>query len=282
MNEPVHTHISSDQPRFSTGLSELWHYRDLVRLFTKKALVSQYKQTILGPLWVIITPLLSSLVYLMVFGNIARLGTDGAPKLLFYLSGTALWGFFSACLNGNANIFSGNAGLFGKVWFPRLAVPASNVLTALVRFAIQLALVLVVLLFSLSGGAVAPSWKAIPVVPVLVIQLALLGTGLGLLLSALTAKYRDLQSLISVAVQLWMFATPVVYPLSSLTRGTALHTAMLINPVTMPMELYRSVLLGTGSVSAGWYACSWGITLLIAVLGLAAFRRRERDFIDTV
>lgn len=282
MNEPVHTHISAEKPRFSTGLAELWQYRDLVRLFTKKALVAQYKQTVLGPAWVLITPLLSSLVYMMVFGSIARLGTDGAPRLLFYLSGTALWGFFAACLSNNAAVFSSNAPLFGKVYFPRLAVPVSNVLTALVRFGIQLALVLVVLLLSLRGGQVSPSWAALVVVPIVLVQLALLGTGLGLLLSALTAKYRDLQALISVAVQLWMFATPVVYPLSTLRQGSTLRTALLANPVTMPMELYRSVLLGTASVPLGWYALSWVITLVAAFGGLAAFRGKERDFIDTV
>ena len=277
-----HTHISADRPRFSFGLGELWQYRDLVHLFTKKALVAQYKQTVLGPLWVVITPLLSSLVYMMVFGSIARLGTDGAPRLLFYLSGMALWGFFAACLGNNAGIFSGNAGLFGKVYFPRLTVPASNVLTALVRFGVQLVLVLFVLALSLRSGAVTPSWAAFVVIPVLLVQLALLGTGLGLLLSSLTAKYRDLASLISVAVQLWMFATPVVYPLSELSKGSALRTALLANPVTMPLELYRAVLLGTGTVSAPWYAWSWLVTLAAALLGLAAFRRKERDFIDTV
>lgn len=282
MNEPVHTHISADRPRLSLGLGELWQYRDLVRLLTKKALVAQYKQTVLGPLWVILTPLLSSLVYMMVFGNIARLGTDGAPKLLFYLSGTALWGFFAACLSNNAEVFSGNANLFGKVYFPRLTVPVSNVLTALVRFAIQLALVLIVLLFSLRGGQASPAWAAVIAIPAVLLQLALLGAGLRLLLSALTAKYRDLQSLISVAVQLWMFATPVVYPLSTLRQGSPLRTALLLNPVTMPMELYRSVLLGTLPVQTGWYALSWLVTLAAAFLGLAAFRRKERDFIDTV
>lgn len=282
MTEPVHTHISAERPGFSPGLAELWQYRDLVRLFTKKALVAQYKQTILGPLWVVITPLLSSLVYMMVFGDIAGIGTGGAPRLLFYLSGTALWGFFAGCLSGNAGIFSGNAGLFGKVYFPRLAVPASNVLTSLVRFGVQLALVLAVLVASLPSGQAEPSWAAVLAVPLLLVQLALLGTGLGLLLSALTAKYRDLASLISVMVQLWMFATPVVYPLSSLPKDSSLRTAILANPVTMPMELYRSVLLGTGKVFAGWYVWSWVVTLAAAALGLWAFRRKERDFIDTV
>lgn len=278
----VHTHISAEPPRFSLGVRELWQYRDLVALMTKKTLITQYKQTVLGPLWVILTPLLSSLVYMMVFGSIAGIGTDGTPRLLFYLSGTALWGFFSACLAGNAGVFSGNAGLFGKVWFPRLTVPVSNVLTALVRFAIQFALVLAVLLLSLRGGAVEPALSAVVVVPLLLLQLALLGTGLGLLISALTAKYRDLAALISVGVQLWMFATPVVYPLSALGRGTALRAAMRFNPVTMPMELYRSVLLGAGTVEPGAYVFSWGVTLACALLGLYAFRRRERDFIDTV
>ena len=237
----------------------------------------QYKQTVLGPLWVLITPLLSSLVYLMVFGSIAGLGTDGAPRLLFYLAGTALWGFFSACLMQNAAVFSSNASLFGKVYFPRLTVPFSNVLTALVRFLIQLALVLVVL--ACSRGA-APKWSALFVVPLLLLELALLGMGLGLLLSSLTAKYRDLAALVSVGVQLWMFATPVVYPLSEVSGG--LRTALLANPVTMPMELFRRVLIGVGTVHPLWLALSAAIALLVALAGLAAFRHTEHTFIDTV
>ena len=274
---PIHIHLSAERARRDLGLRETWAYRDLALLFTRKALTVQYKQTVLGPLWVLITPLLSSLVYLLVFGNIAGLGTDGAPRLLFYLSGTALWGFFSACLTQNSGVFTANASLFGKVYFPRLTVPVSNVLTALVRCLIQLALVLVLLVFS--RGA-APRWSALVVVPLLLLQLGLLGMGTGLLFSSLTAKYRDLAALISVGVQLWMFATPVVYPLSEVSG--ALRTVLLINPVTMPMELYRRVLLGVGTVVPAWLALSVGVTLLVALAGLAAFRHTEHDFIDTV
>lgn len=282
MTESRHTHISAARPRFSPGLGELWQSRDLVRLFTKQALSAQHRQTPFGPLLVIITPMLSSLVYMMVFGEIAGIGTGGAPRLLFYLSGAVLWGFFAGCISGSAGVFSENAALFGRVYFPRLVIPAANALTMLVRFGVQAVLVLAVLLASLPSGQAEPSWAAVVALPLVLAQLGLLGTGLGMLLSVLTAKFRDLTPLVSVIVHLGMLAAPVAYPLSAAAKDSPLRTALLANPVTMPMELCRSVLIGTGKVLGGWYAWSWIVTLAVVLLGICAFRSKERDAADIV
>lgn len=276
-----HVHISSSHLPLELKLGEVWQYRDLIWLFTRRSFAVTYHQTILGPAWLLISPLLSSLIYLMLFGQIARLSTDGAPQLLFYLTGTAIWGFFSACLTGNAGTFVSNAGLFGKVYFPRLTVPISNVLSAAIRFAVQLLLVLGFLAYYTTRGAVAPHWWAWLLIPVILLQLGLLGMGCGILISALTTKYRDLSVLISIGMQLWMFATPVVYPLSQLPAG-ALRTAILWNPVTAPVELFRWAVLGTGTVLPGYLAWSAGVTLAIALLGAILFNRVERTFVDTV
>ena len=276
-----HVHISARRRPLELKLGEVWQYRDLILLFTRRSFAVTYHQTILGPAWLLISPLLSSLIYLMLFGQIARLSTDGAPQLLFYLAGTAIWGFFSSCLTGNAGTFVSNAGLFGKVYFPRLTVPISNVLSAAIRFAVQLLLVLGFLAYYSVRGAVAPHWWAWLLIPLIVLQLGLLGMGCGVLISALTTKYRDLSVLISIGMQLWMFATPVVYPLSQLPAG-ALRTAILWNPVTAPVELFRWAVLGTGTVLPGYLAWSAGVTLAIALLGVMLFNRVERTFMDTV
>lgn len=279
--QPVHVHISASRRPFELRLREVWQYRDLILLLTRRSFAVAYKQTILGPAWLIISPLLSSLIYLMLFGQIARLGTDGAPQILFYLCGTALWGFFAACVTGNAGTFVSHSQLFGKVYFPRLTVPVSNVLSSAVRFAVQLLLVVAFLLVYLARGAVSPHGWAWLLIPVIVLQLGLLGMGCGILVSALTTKYRDLSVLVSIGMQLWMFATPVVYPLSTLPDG-ALRTAILWNPVTAPMELFRYAALGIGSVLPVQLAASAAMTLIIALLGVALFNRVERTFLDTV
>ena len=279
--QPVHVHISASRRPFELRLREVWQYRDLILLLTRRSFAVAYKQTVLGPAWLLISPLLSSLIYLMLFGRIAQLGTDGAPQFLFYLCGTALWGFFAACVNGNAGTFVSHSQLFGKVYFPRLTVPISNVLSAAVRFAVQLLLVVAFLLVYLARGAVSPHGWAWLLLPVIVLQLGLLGMGCGILVSALTTKYRDLSVLVSIGMQLWMFATPVVYPLSELPDG-ALRTAILWNPVTAPMELFRWAVLGVGTVLPWQLAASAAMTLVIVLLGVALFHRVERTFLDTV
>ena len=243
----THTHITAEQPIFHLGLRDLWRYRDLTFLFTKKSLTVSYKQTILGPLWLIINPLLSSFVYMILFGRIAGLGTEGVPQFLFYLTGTSLWGYFSGCFQSNSTLFTSNAGLFGKVYFPRLTVPLSNILTAMVRLGVQLGMVVILVLYYTAAGKLHPDPVWLLAFPVVLVHCALLALGCGLILSALTARYRDLAGFIPVGTQLWMYATPVVYPLSTIPAGT-IRRFVLLNPVTMDMELLRRALLGVGSV----------------------------------
>ena len=240
-----------------------------------------YKQTVLGPLWLILNPLLSSFVYMVLFGRIAALGTEGIPQYLFYLSGTALWTFFASCVTANSTLFLSNANLFGKVYFPRLTVPIANCLTALVKFGVQLIPVLALLIHALITGAVRPRPEWLPVLPFCLLQTALLGMGCGLILSSVTARYRDVAALVPVGTQLWMYATPVVYPLSRLPSGIIRKT-VLLNPVTMCMEVYRRALFGVGQIAWRYLLCSWGITAVILTAGLLLFSRVERTFLDTV
>ena len=275
-----HTQISAKHALFDLKLGEVWQYRDLILLFTRRSFVVTYKQTILGPLWLFINPLLTSVVYVVLFGNIAHLSTDGVPQLLFYLTGTALWTFFSDCVTRNARTFSDNANLFGKVYFPRLVMPISNVLGDVIRFAIQMLLVLALLVYFIARSAVHPHWGAWLAIPLVLLQLGLMGMGVGIIISSLTTKYRDLSILVSFGVSLWMYATPVVYPLSAV-EGT-LRQVLLLNPVTAPMELFRYAVLGTGSVSTGFLVLSWVFTVLAALAGIVIFNKVERTFMDTV
>ena len=275
-----HTQISAKHALFDLKLGEVWQYRDLILLFTRRSFVVTYKQTILGPLWLFINPLLTSVVYVVLFGNIAHLSTDGVPQLLFYLTGTALWTFFSDCVTRNARTFSDNANLFGKVYFPRLVMPISNVLGDVIRFAIQMLLVLALLVCFIARSAVHPHWGAWLAIPLVLLQLGLMGMGVGIIISSLTTKYRDLSILVSFGVSLWMYATPVVYPLSAV-EGT-LRQVLLLNPVTAPMELFRYAVLGTGSVSTGFLVLSWVFTVLAALAGIVIFNKVERTFMDTV
>ena len=276
-----HIHITPKKGWFRWNLKDLWTYRDLTYLFAKKSLIVTYKQTVLGPLWLLLNPLISSFVYMVVFGRIAKLGTEGVPDMLFYLTGTAVWGFFSACFSGNSTVFASNAALFGKVWFPRLTVPISCILTSMVRFAVQLLPALALLVYYTVTGAVHPDWRFCLLLPVVILQLALLALGCGLIVSSATAKYRDLNALVPVGTQLWMYATPVVYPLSVIPAGI-IRRIVLINPVTAPMELFRRALLGVGTPHLRYVALSWAITLVILFAGLALFHRVERNFLDTV
>ena len=273
--------ITAHSKPWQLNLGELWRYRDLVWLWTRRLLVLSYKQTVLGPLWVVLTPLLSSVLYAFVFGGIAGLETDGVPHVLFYLCTGALWSFFSAGLTKNAAVFRDNAQLFGKVYFPRLTVPVANILGAAVQFGLQLLPAAIFLTYYVVTGAVTPNWWALPLIPVILVQVGLLSLGCGLLIAALTVKYRDLQILVTFGVQLWMFATPVVYPLSAV--GTAnLRSLLLLNPMTAPMELLRFCLLGRGAVLPWGLAVSACVTILLAAVGMLAFRRAERTFLDTV
>ena len=265
-NTPVyHTHISSKHRWLDLNLKEVWRYRDLIFLFTKRNFVVSYKQTILGPAWIFLTPLFSSIVQAFVFGGIAGIETDGVPMLLFYLTGNAIWNYFNTCLCNNANTFTENAYVFGKVYFPRLTTPISNVLSSIIRFGIQMILVLIFMVYFLIRGEVAPNWAAWLVIPVELIHLGILGMGFGIIISSLTTKYRDLTVLVGFGVSLWMYLTPVVYPLSTLAEGW-MKTILLCNPLTTSAELIRYAVRGKGTLEWGYYGLSWV----------------ERNFMDTV
>ena len=276
-----HVHISSRHRLLELNLKEVWRYRDLIVLFTKRNFVVSYKQTILGPAWIFLTPLFSSIVQAFVFGGIAGIKTDGVPQLLFYLCGNAVWNFFSTCLTGNAGTFTENAYVFGKVYFPRLTTPISNVLTNVVRFGIQMILVMLFLVYFLAVGAVSPNWVAWLMIPVELLHLGLLGMGCGIIVSSLTTKYRDLTVLVGFGVSLWMYLTPVVYPMSTLNVDW-MRTILMLNPVTMPVEVMRYAILGVGTIHWGYYALSWAVTVLVALLGIMIFNKVERTFMDTV
>lgn len=277
----IHTHISASHRWFDLNLKEVWRYRDLILLFTKRSFKVAYKQTILGPLWLFINPFLTSIVYTILFGNIAGLSTDGIPRILFYLSGTAIWSLFSTCLTNNASTFTGNAHLFGKIYFPRLTVPISNLLSAIIRFGISMLLVLAILIYDCLRGRVTPHWICWLLLPLLLVWIGLIGMECGILISSVTTKYRDLSVLVSFGVSLWMYGTPVVYPLSQLPQGW-LRSLVEINPVTGPVELFRYAVLGQGTLAANSLVISLVFTLVVGLLAILVFNKVERTFIDTV
>lgn len=276
-----HIHISAKHRWFDLNLKEVWQYRDLIYLFTKRNFVVSYKQTILGPAWIFLTPLFSSIVQAFVFGGIAGIETDGIPMILFYLCSNAVWGFFSTCLTNNANTFTANAYVFGKVYFPRLTTPFSNILSSAIRFGIQMILVLLFMIYYLFIGAVHPNWLYWWVIPIELIHLGILGMGCGIIVSSLTTKYRDLSVLVGFGVSLWMYLTPIVYPLSMMAEGWTKNLIM-VNPVTIPVELIRYAVLGKGTMHWGFYGLSWLMTLAVALLGIMIFNKVERTFMDTV
>lgn len=276
-----HTHITSEHKWFDLKLREVWQYRDLIWLFTKRSFVVKYKQTVLGPAWLFISPLLTSVIYTFVFGGIAKMSTDGLPQILFYLSGTAIWTFFSTCLTQNATAFTANANVFGKVYFPRLTMPLSNVISALLQFGIQMILVIVVLVYYVIIGEVHPNWWAMWMIPIVLIQLGIMGLGFGIIISSMTTKYRDLTILIGFGVSLWMYGTPVVYPLSQLDNGV-LKNLIVANPVTAPIEMFRFALLGQGEINLIYITISWVVTIIVLLFGIMLFNKVERTFMDTV
>ena len=279
--EKHHTHITSERKWFELNLKEVWKYKDLIVLFTKRNFTLTYKQTILGPLWIFINPFITSIMYTLVFGNIANIGTDGIPHLLFYLTGNAIWTFFAGCVNRNSHTFTANANVFGKVYFPRLTVPISNVLYGIIQFFVQMIMVCVFLVYYVIKGIVSPNWMEWLLIPVILIHLGILGMGVGIVVSSLTTKYRDLGFLVSFGVQLWMYGTPIVYPLSQIGDGL-LKQAIMINPVTMPIELFRKAVLGQGIIIPQYLLLSWIVTIVLAVFGIMLFNRIEKTFMDTV
>lgn len=276
-----HTHITSRHRWLDLNLKEVWQYRDLIWLFTKRDFAVTYKQTILGPAWIFLNPIISSVIYAFVFGGIAGIGTDGVPGILFYLTGNAIWNFFASCVTKNAGTFTSNAAVFGKVYFPRLTTPISNVLSAVIQFGVQMLLVLVLLVYYTAVGAVNPNWEAWILVPLILLHIGLLGLGCGIIISSLTTKYRDLAILVTFGVQLWMYITPVVYPMSQLGDGL-MKMVLMINPVTAPVELFRYAILGQGTVMPSYLILSAGLTVIVLMIGIMIFNKVEKTFMDTV
>lgn len=281
IKEKYHIHISSKRKWFELNLKEVWQYRDLIVLFTKRNFVLTYKQTILGPAWIFLNPFISSIIYTIVFGGIAGMSTEGVPKILFYLCSNAIWLYFSTIITKNAATFTQNANVFGKVYFPRLTIPVSNVLSAMVQFLVQMSMVLVFLVYYVIKGEVTPNWWAFLLIPGILVHLGVMGLGFGIIISSLTTKYRDLAILVTFGVQLWMYATPIVYPLTQI-ENVFLKTVIMINPVTAPVEAFRFAVLGQGSIHMGFIVLSCIITIAVALLGIMIFNRVEKNFMDTV
>ncbi|MBP5742828.1 MAG: ABC transporter permease [Paludibacteraceae bacterium] len=281
-DEEWSTVIKPQKSLLDVDFKEIWRYRDLWGLFVKRDIITQYKQTILGPLWYFVQPIMTTVMYMVVFGGIAGISTDGLPQALFYLSGICMWQYFSECMNKTSSTFVSNAGVFGKVYFPRLIVPLSTVTSNLIRFGIQFMLFLVVYAYYLvfTDVSVAPNAYAL-LFPVLVLMLAGLGLGFGILFSSMTTKYRDLTLLLGFFVHLWMYATPVIYPLSMITNEK-LKLVMSLNPLTGILEAFKYGMLGTGSFS--WMSLGYSFLFMIALLalGIVVFNRVQRSFMDTV
>ena len=267
---------------FDINLRELWQYRDLTLLFVKRNFTVLYKQTILGPAWILLNPLITTLIFNVVFGNMAGMPTDGVPGFLFYMAGNTVWTFFANCVNNTANTFVTNSQVFGKVYFPRLTMPVSQVLTSLINFVIQAAMYLAFWLYFYCTGSEVRFTAWALAIPLIMVQVMLLGLGIGIIVSSLTTKYRDLAIAVSFGVQLWMYVSPVVYPLSSLGESPRLRALMQLNPMTAPIEVFRLATLGSGTVSAGGLAYSLVFTLAALAVGVVLFSRIEKTFMDTV
>jgi lipopolysaccharide transport system permease protein len=265
---------------FDIHISEIWRYRDLIMLFVQRDFVSVYKQTILGPLWFLIQPLFTTVIFTVIFGKVAKIPTDGLPQPLFYMAGVVAWSYFSGCLNKTSNTFVGNAGIFGKVWFPRLTVPISNVISSLVSFGIQFALFLCFLLYYYTAGTSVRITPLVLLAPLLILQMAALGLGFGIIVSSLTTKYRDLTHLVGFGVQLWMYATPVVYPISQIPPKW--QWVIALNPMSPVIEVFRYIFLGAGTVNGFQIGMSILTTFLVLFIGIVLFSRIEKSFMDTV
>lgn len=273
----------------SVDFKELWEYRDLCSLFVKRNIITQYKQTILGPIWFVVQPALTVIMYMVVFGGIAGIPTDGVPRPLFYLAGTAMWNYFAECLTKTSNTFVANSSIFGKVYFPRLVMPIADVISNLLRFAIQLGFFVVIyLVYTLFDPSCSAHLNLYALLfPLLVIMLAGLALGFGTIISSMTTKYRDLQVLFSFLVQLWMYATPIVYPLSQTSGmrflGVPVHTFMCLNPVTPIIETFKYGFLGCGDfVGWRWIIYSFVVMTLVLTLGIVIFNKVQKSFMDTV
>lgn len=274
------THIKSKTGWFDIDLKELWRYRDLIWLFFKRNYSTKYKQTILGPMWLILNPLITVTLYSLVFGGLGKLSTDGVPHFVFYLCSNALWSFFSVSLTQTATTFTANAAIMGKVYFPRLVMPISSVLTGMLDLVIQLGILVVVMVGYWVTGYRFAMGPTLLLAPVLIVQAGILGLGCGIIVASLTTRYRDLAVLVSFGVSLWMYATPVVYT-AGLIPEKYLGLYML-NPMSPIMECWRNAVIGSGTFYWGYWATSLVITLAVLTLGVVLFSHIEKTFMDTV
>jgi lipopolysaccharide transport system permease protein len=280
-NTPWDTIIQPRSKWVSVDLKSVFYYRSLIWMFFKRDFITFYKQTILGPLWYLIQPTLSALTYFIVFGKIAKLSTDGLPPFVFYMSGIVIWSYFASCLINNGEIFSKNSQLFSKVYFPRLVVPLAVVMSGMVAFCIQfLLLISVALGFLLTGNDIQIHWLNLFFIPLFVLYVASLGMGVGLIVSALTVRFRDLAFATSFITQLWMFATPIVYPLSKVPP--TYQKFFYFNPMSAPVESLRSMIFGTSSVQSSLWFSNLAITASLLIVGLILFTRAESNAMDTV
>ena len=278
-DKPV-TIIKPQNNLFALNLGTLWKYRDLIRMFVKRDFTTFYKQTILGPLWFIIQPLFTSAMFMLIFGRLANISTDETPQILFYMAGVINWNFFSECFNKTGTTFAANKDLFGKIYFPRLAVPIADAITHMIKYSIQFTLFIVFYLyFFINDAPLSPSWLII-FSPIVLLYLALLGLGFGSWISSLTAKYWDLKLALPFIVQLWMYATPIVYPLSLVPEKYKI--LMIFNPVAPAVEFFRTAWLGAGTFNLFHTGLSVLFALIIVVSGLIIFNRTEKTFVDTI
>ncbi len=272
--------IKPEKGLLDVDFKGIWRYRDLWYMYVKRDIVTVYKQTILGPLWFFIQPIFTTVMYMFVFGGLAGISTDGVPQPLFYLSGIMLWNYFSECFNGASNTFTANAGIFGKVYFPRLVVPLASLTSNLIKMLIQLLLFVVVYIYYIIiGGAVSLNAYAF-LFPVLVFMLAFHALSWGLIVSSLTSKYRDLRYLVGFGLQLFMYATPIIYPLSA--AGDKFRWALELNPLTPIFEAFKFGVLGSGSLSWGGLLYSFVFMVVMLFFSVIIFNRVERNFMDTV
>ncbi len=279
-NNEFGTVIKQKRSLFELNLKELWKYKDLILLFVKRNFVSQYKQTILGPLWAIIQPLFTTVIFTVVFGELAGLAPEGVPSFVFYLCASVAWGYFSGCLTSTATTFTSNSAIMGKVYFPRLVMPITTVLSQLISFGIQFVMFLGFwVYFLIAGSGIVPTW-AIALLPLLILQLACLGLGFGVIVSSMTTKYRDLALLVGFGVQLWMYATPVAYDISIIPEK--IMWLYMLNPVTPIINTMRYAFLGVGEFNLMYYLISWAVTLVVLAIGVLTFNKVEKTFMDTV
>ena len=274
--------IQPKRHAFDINFKEIWHYRDLLRMFVKRDIVTVYKQTILGPIWFVIQPIFTTIIFTFVFGRIANISTDGTPQVLFYMAGITIWNYFAESFNSTANTFTANEHLFGKVYFPRLIIPLSKVITALIKFFIQFTLFLTIYFYYIVTGnsGVDPNWTIL-LLPLYILLMAVFGLGTGLIFTSLTTKYRDLVFLLGFFVQLLMYASPVIYPVSSIPEGN-LKQIILLNPFTSILEGFKYAFLGAGHFSLMSLGYSVGVAIVLLVVGILIFHKTERNFIDTV